>query len=316
MRVAHRATLLLVVLFCRVWPARALPLDLPDLLRDKYTLGGSVPVESFLVDDTGDGEGTHYKFPKAVLDKMLLHARNRIEFHSQLGDRLRQAAASFRRDKREQVYAALVLHQDKIRGKDCLVFGSMEPWAEAALLVLDAKTVTTVEYNRLTYEHPQITTIHGGEFPALYSGTRKFDCALSLSAFDHDGLGRYGDPLNPEGDLLAMKRVKSVLSPSGFLFLTVPLGPDVLVWNLHRRYGQKRLPLLLEGFRVIDTVAGLDDWPIGRNANVSHDQAVVSSPKVAELLTSPANYRQTIEPIFVLCNQEVEPLHFHERDEL
>ena len=29
----------------------------------------------------------------------------------------------------------------------------------------------------------------------------KYDVCLSISSFDHDGLGRYGDPLDPSGDL-------------------------------------------------------------------------------------------------------------------
>jgi len=57
--------------------------------------------------------------------------------------------------------------------------------------------------------------------------------------------GRYGDPLNPDADLQAMARVRSILKPGGLLLLTVPVGPDVLVFNLHRRYGPARLPLLL-----------------------------------------------------------------------
>lgn len=57
--------------------------------------------------------------------------------------------------------------------------------------------------------------------------------------------GRYGDPLNPDADLEAMARVRSILKPGGLLLLTVPVGPDVLVFNLHRRYGPARLPLLL-----------------------------------------------------------------------
>ena len=32
-----------------------------------------------------------------------------------------------------------------------------------------------------------------------------FDVALSISSFDHDGLGRYGDPLEPDNDLRAMR---------------------------------------------------------------------------------------------------------------
>ena len=42
-----------------------------------------------------------------------------------------------------------------------------------------------------------------------------------------------------------MARVRSILKPGGLLLLTVPVGPDVLVFNLHRRYGPARLPLLL-----------------------------------------------------------------------
>lgn len=36
----------------------------------------------------------------------------------------------------------------------------------------------------------------------------------------------------------------------GLLFLSVPVGPDVLAWNLLRRYGRVRLPLLLEGWAL------------------------------------------------------------------
>ena len=59
------------------------------------------------------------------------------------------------------------------------------------------------------------------------------DVALSISSFDHDGLGRYGDPLRPAGDLRAMSLAWRVLKPGGHLLLTVPVGPDVVVWNLH-----------------------------------------------------------------------------------
>lgn len=45
-----------------------------------------------------------------------------------------------------------------------------------------------------------------------------------MCSFDHDGLGRYGDPINPEGDLVAMGTVMDVLKEGGLLFLTVPIG--------------------------------------------------------------------------------------------
>ena len=58
----------------------------------------------------------------------------------------------------------------------------------------------------------------------LDTSRTQFDAAISLSSFDHDGLGRYGDPINPDGDLEAMKTVQSVLNEEGLLFLTVPIG--------------------------------------------------------------------------------------------
>ena len=102
------------------------------------------------------------------------------------------------------------------------------------LLALGAGHVTTVEYNNLTYSHPAITTLL---LSNLDQNQAQFDVAVSLSSFDHDGLGRYGDPINPDGDLEAMKIVESVLNDQGLLFLTVPIGMLKLVsilrplWN-------------------------------------------------------------------------------------
>ena len=46
-------------------------------------------------------------------------------------------------------------------------------------------------------------------------------------------------------------QVKSVLKEGGKFILTVPIGPDMVVWNLQRRYGRTRLPLLLEGWEEV-----------------------------------------------------------------
>ena len=78
-----------------------------------------------------------------------------------------------------------------------------------------------------------------------------FDTVISISSFEHDGLGRYGDPLNPYGDLRAMKEAREMLCPGRLLFLAVPVGMDALVWNAHRVYGPVRLPMLLQNWSVV-----------------------------------------------------------------
>ncbi len=48
---------------------------------------------------------------------------------------------------------------------------------------------------------------------------------------DHDGLGRYADPLCVDCDLVSVDLIRVVLKPGGTLVLSVPVGPvDVVVW--------------------------------------------------------------------------------------
>lgn len=67
------------------------------------------------------------------------------------------------------------------------------------------------------------------------------------------------------------------LRPGGVLLLTVPVGPDILVWNLHRRYGRLRLPLLLQGWEEVARFG----WEEDR-------------------LSAPASSRRSYEPFFLL----------------
>ena len=40
-----------------------------------------------------------------------------------------------------------------------------------------------------------------------------FDAIVSFSGLEHDGLGRYGDPVNPYGDFSAMREIWLCLKP-------------------------------------------------------------------------------------------------------
>ena len=61
--------------------------------------------------------------------------------------------------------------------------------------------------------------IHVHVLHVVYIPHHTYKCS-----FDHDGLGRYGDPINPDGDLVAMDTVRNVVKEGGVLFLTVPIG--------------------------------------------------------------------------------------------
>ena len=119
------------------------------------------------------------------------------------------------------------------------MIGTLQPWVESILLAEGASKVTTLDYNQIDIEHPQIRTLVPYEMTHLVnSGQISFDGMVTFSSLEHSGLGRYGDELNPWGDLVAMARAWCVLTPGARALVGVPAaGKDLICMNAHRMYG-------------------------------------------------------------------------------
>lgn len=75
----------------------------------------------------------------------------------------------------------------------------------------------------------------------------------SLCVIEHIGLGRYGDPLDPDGHRKALAELKRVVAPGGDLYLSVPLSErDVVHFNAHRCFDEVRFLGELAPFQVVD----------------------------------------------------------------
>lgn len=70
-----------------------------------------------------------------------------------------------------------------------------------------------------------------------------------MHVVEHIGLGRYGDPLDPEGDIKAMRELRRVLLPGGHLIFVVPVGQPMIAFNAHRIYGYDQI---IECFRGLE----------------------------------------------------------------
>lgn len=96
---------------------------------------------------------------------------------------------------------------------------------------------------------------------------------LSLSCMhvvEHIGLGRYSDPLDPNGDLKAMRELKRVLAPGGSLLFVVPVGKSTIMFNAHRIYSFDQIcdyfsELEVKEFTLIPELA--EDGPPVRDAS-------------------------------------------------
>ena len=73
-----------------------------------------------------------------------------------------------------------------------------------------------------------------------------------MHVIEHIGLGRYGDPINPNGDLLAIAELIRVLKPGGDLLVAVPVGRERVCFNAHRVYNAKRFSSYFDGLELME----------------------------------------------------------------
>lgn len=82
---------------------------------------------------------------------------------------------------------------------------------------------------------------HSADLTALNFADQSITSLSCMHVVEHIGLGRYGDPLDPSGDLKAMAELQRVLSPGGSLLFVVPVGGPRVMFNAHRIYSYRQV---------------------------------------------------------------------------
>jgi hypothetical protein len=83
-----------------------------------------------------------------------------------------------------------------------------------------------------------------------------------MHTIEHIGLGRYGDEIDPQGDIKSINELKRVLKPNGDLLFVTPVGRSRIEFNAHRIYSYEQIieyfsPLQLKEFSLIPDAGGL-----------------------------------------------------------
>ncbi|ETN76976.1 hypothetical protein NECAME_00502 [Necator americanus] len=143
------------------------------------------------------------------------------------------------------------------------VIGSQRPWIEVQALRSGASKVYTVEYQEIKIVGTEkIIYINPITFAEQWKDNMDmFDFAISFSSIEHSGLGRYGDPPDPIGDLREVQKVLCLLKKGGLFFIGLPRGRDGILYNLHRLYGRIRLAMIMAGFELIAVYTGSSPYP-------------------------------------------------------
>ena len=73
-----------------------------------------------------------------------------------------------------------------------------------------------------------------------------------LHVIEHIGLGRYGDPIDPEGTRKAAKELVRVLAPGGNVYLFLPIGRPRVCFNAHRIHSPQEVPGMFEPLNLVE----------------------------------------------------------------
>lgn len=128
----------------------------------------------------------------------------------------------------------------------------------AMISVLSAEVpIAFLDYRPLPVHLPGLQCI-GGTVTQLPFSSESIASLSSLHVIEHIGLGRYGDPLNPQGSRQAVSEFDRVLKPGGRLFLSVPVGRERICFNAHRVLSPCTIKSFVPGLRL-DSFSLVDD---------------------------------------------------------
>lgn len=98
--------------------------------------------------------------------------------------------------------------------------------------------------DNLVAEHADIVAL-----PFADGSVASLSC---MHVVEHIGLGRYGDLLDPAGDLKAIAELQRVLAPGGNLLFAVPVGRPRIMFNAHRIYSYAQIRSYFERLELIE----------------------------------------------------------------
>ncbi len=90
------------------------------------------------------------------------------------------------------------------------------------------------------------------DLTALSFAAQSISSLSCMHTVEHVGLGRYGDPLDWDGDVKAMHELQRVLAPGGSLLLVVPVGRPRTVFNAHRIYGYQHILAAVPELKLVE----------------------------------------------------------------
>lgn len=205
---------------------------IPTNLINKYFMGGKCRYYYQYTNNAKPAEAKHYT--KADIESGINAAK--------------EQRTGYYKNADEQLYKAL--KSFPVTGLTVAVVGNPTPWYPCVMLANGAKRVIAIESGFHSCDDDRITYLEPDA-----AEDRIVDVVVCIGEVAHYGLGQFGEDLDPDGDLACVYHLcRRLMAPRGKLFLSVPCGADMLVWNTRRVYGKHRLKALCKGWTLVEAI--------------------------------------------------------------
>ncbi len=95
------------------------------------------------------------------------------------------------------------------------------------------------------------------------------DSLSCLHALEHFGLGRYNDPLKPNGHLIGFNNLYEMLKPRGVLYLSFPIGKNEVHFNSQRIFHPEEIKKwIVDKFKIERFDYVNDNGDLIRNSSI------------------------------------------------
>jgi SAM-dependent methyltransferase len=108
-----------------------------------------------------------------------------------------------------------------------------------------------VDYRPLKTSLPGLRSV-AGDILRLPFADNSLDSASCLHVIEHIGLGRYGDPIDPQGSIKAALELQRIVRPGGKLFLSLPIGRERVCFNAHRVHAPDSVIRMFGQLRLVE----------------------------------------------------------------
>jgi hypothetical protein len=181
--------------------------NIPKYFVHKYrfkSLGGQISkIYPVLIDfDEQAGDGKGHYFHQDLLVASFVAQRNPVR-HIDIGSRI----------------DGFVAHVASFRSID----------------VMDVRELKNVGHKNISFLRADLMV----DNVAMHGITDSISC---LHAIEHFGLGRYGDPIDPDGHVKGFKNILKMLKSGGILYISMPIGSrGGVAFNAHRIFEPKEI---------------------------------------------------------------------------